>query len=107
MRGPRLQALLGYMKGHLGASYTELQQFCSDVLGLEVSRGMICRTIARVNQALELPYQELGEHIFARKKRCILMNLAGTIQARNIGSGFSAPSLWLFSLSNPGVAARC
>jgi transposase len=65
--GPRLQALLGYMKGHLGASYTELQQFCADVLGLEVSRAMICRTIARVNQALEAPYEELGEHIRTEK----------------------------------------
>jgi transposase len=59
--------LLGYMKGHLGASYTELQQFCAAVLGLEVSRGMICRTIARVNQALDAPYQELGEHIRTEK----------------------------------------
>lgn len=65
--GPRLQALIGYMKGHLGASYTELQQFCADVLGLEVSRGMLCRTIARVNQALEAPYRELEAHIREEK----------------------------------------
>lgn len=65
--GPRLQALIGYMKGHLGASYTELQQFCADVLGLEVSRGMLCRVIARVNQALTVPYQELEEHIRTEK----------------------------------------
>lgn len=61
--GPRLQALIAYMKGNLGASYTELSQFCADVLGLEVSRGMLCRVIARVNQALEIPYQELEAHI--------------------------------------------
>lgn len=30
--GPRLQALLGYMKGNLGESYTELSQFCKDAL---------------------------------------------------------------------------
>lgn len=61
--GPRLQALIAYMKGNLGASYTELSQFCADVLGLTVSRGMLCRVIARVNQALEPPYQELEAHI--------------------------------------------
>ena len=40
--GPRLQALIAYMKGNLGASYTELLQFCAEVLGLDVSRGMLC-----------------------------------------------------------------
>ena len=35
--GPKLQCLVGYMKGTLGVSYSELQQFCSDVVGLKVS----------------------------------------------------------------------
>lgn len=61
--GPRLQALIAYMKGNLGASYTELSQFCTDVLGLEVSRGMLCRVVARVTQALAQPCQELESHI--------------------------------------------
>jgi transposase len=61
--GPRLQALIGYMKGNLGASYTELSQFCADVLGVTVSRGMICNVISRVNQALEQPYEELFKQI--------------------------------------------
>ena len=61
--GPRLQALLAYMKGNLGASYTELQQFCVDVLGFEISRGLLCQIVARANQALEPPYQELEAHI--------------------------------------------
>jgi len=41
--GPRLQALVASMKGNLGVSYTELQQFFSDVLGLTISRGLLCR----------------------------------------------------------------
>ena len=57
--GPRLQALIAYLKGNLGASYTEVSQFCADVLGVQASRGMICRVIARVNEALAKPYQEL------------------------------------------------
>lgn len=61
--GPRLQALIAYMKGNLGASYTELAQFCSEVLGFEASRGMLCRIITRVTQALETPCQELEAQI--------------------------------------------
>jgi len=61
--GPRLQALIAYMKGSLGASYTEISQFCSDVLGFEVSRGLLCRIIARVTRALEAPCQELEAQI--------------------------------------------
>lgn len=65
--GPRLQALIGYMKGNLGASYTELSQFCTDVLGVTVSRGMICNVVSRVNQALAKPYEELSEQISQEK----------------------------------------
>lgn len=65
--GPRLQALIAYMKGNLGASYTELSQFCIDVLGVTVSRGMICDVVARVSQALEQPYQGLSEQITQEK----------------------------------------
>jgi transposase len=61
--GPRLQALLGYLKGNLGASYTELSQLCSDVFGTPLSRGMICRTIARVSEALAVPYKELEQSL--------------------------------------------
>ena len=59
--GPRLQALVAYLKGNLGASYTEVSQFCCDVLGVKVSRGMICRVIARVNKALAQPCHEVEE----------------------------------------------
>ncbi len=35
--GPRLQALIGYMKGSLHASYSGLEAFCRDVLNIEVA----------------------------------------------------------------------
>jgi len=92
--GPRLQALLGYMKGNLGASYTELQQFCADVLGLEVSRGMICRTIGRVNQALEAPYQELGEQLRTEK----------TLHIDESGWYDSGARYWVWLFCTPLVA---
>lgn len=65
--GPRLHALLGYMKGNLGASYTELSQFCNDVLGIPLSRGAICNVIKRVSSALSEPYEEISAHIRSEK----------------------------------------
>jgi transposase len=96
--GPRLQALIGYMKGQLGASYTELQQFIADVLGLEVSRGMLCRTIARVNQALAAPYQELEAHI--REEKSLNIDESGWYDsgARYWVWLFCAPLVAFFSI---------
>lgn len=64
----RLQALIGYMKGALGASYTELESFCRDVLGIEVSRGMLCNVVNRTSEALEVPYEELKDSIPQQKQ---------------------------------------
>jgi len=61
--GPRLQTLIAYMKGSLHASYTGLEEFCREVLDIDVTRSHLCNTIARVNDALGRPYQELAEHI--------------------------------------------
>ncbi len=61
--GPRLQALVAYMKGNLGASYTELSDFFQDVLGLPVSRGLLCRVVQRVSEALRNPYEEVEQKL--------------------------------------------
>lgn len=61
--GPRLEALVAYMKGALHASYTGLAEFCRDVLGITVARSHVCNTIARVNEALARPYEELARHV--------------------------------------------
>ena len=61
--GPRLQALVAYMKGSLHASYSGLAKFCREVLDIDVSRSHVCNTIARVNDALAAPYEELAEHV--------------------------------------------
>jgi transposase len=86
--GPRLQALLGYLKGNLGASYTELSQFCADVLAVPVSRGMICNVISRVSQALDKPYQELGAQI--RREKVLNIDESGW---RDSGAKYW---VWLF-----------
>lgn len=61
--GPRLQALMAYMKGSLHASYTGLADFCREVLDIDVARSHLCNTIARVNDALAVPYEELAGHV--------------------------------------------
>ena len=61
--GPRLQALMAYMKGSLHASYTGLAEFCREVLDVDVARSHVCNTIGRVNNALAKPYEELAEHV--------------------------------------------
>jgi len=61
--GVRLQALIGYLKGPLHASYSGLEGFCCDILDIDVSRSHLCNTVARVSDALAPPYEELKEHI--------------------------------------------
>lgn len=51
------------MKGNLGASYTELCQYCEDVLGIHTSRGTICDIVYRVSAALQIPHEELAEKL--------------------------------------------
>ncbi len=61
--GLRLQALVGYMKGSLHASYSALEDFCREVLNIDVARSHLCNTIRRVNKALGRPYEQLQQHI--------------------------------------------
>ena len=63
LSGPRLQALIAYMKGSHATSYRELEQFCNDVLGFEIARSTLCQIIAQVTEALEAPCRELEEQI--------------------------------------------
>ena len=60
---PRLQALIAYMKGSLHASYTGLEEFCREVLDIDVARSHLCNTIARVSDALRGPHEELAQHL--------------------------------------------
>jgi transposase len=57
--GPRLTALVAYLKGACHASYSTVRKFLRDVVGVTVSRGLLAKVIAKVSRALEAPYQEL------------------------------------------------
>ena len=91
---PFLQALIGYMKGNLGASYTELQEFCKDVLQISVSRSMLCNTVVRVSNAIKTPVDELGEAIKVEK----------TLNIDETGWKDSGSKYWVWIFCNKLIA---
>src|SRR4051812_9459508 len=57
--GPRLTALIAYLKGFCHASYSTIRTFLTDVVGLTISRGQLKKVIRKVSCALDEPYEEL------------------------------------------------
>jgi len=57
--GPRLTALIAYLKGVCHASFSTVRKFLRDVVQVTVSRGQLAKVLAKVSTALEGPYQEL------------------------------------------------
>jgi transposase len=58
--GPRLTALIGEIAGIQGNSRSTIQQFCSSVLGIPISRGAIQKVIDRVSEAIKAHYEAIG-----------------------------------------------
>ena len=59
LMGPRLLALLVFLKGACHGSYTTVQTFLEAVTGLRVSCGYLAKQIGKVCRILDGPYQEL------------------------------------------------
>lgn len=57
--GPKLTALVAFLKGVCHASYSTVRKFLRDVVQLPVSRGYLAKVIAKVSDALQQPYDEL------------------------------------------------
>jgi transposase len=57
--GPRLSAQVAYQKSAGHASFTTIQKYLRDVLGISVSRGYLTKIVQKVRQALQNPYDEL------------------------------------------------
>jgi transposase len=66
--GPRLTALIAYLKGACHASYSTVRKFVRDVLGVSICRGQLIKIIGKVSQALDQPYQELLEGLPAQSR---------------------------------------
>jgi len=59
--GPRLSALAAYQKGACHMSYTTIQRFWNEVLGVPISRGQLVNVIQKTSAAFATPYAELQE----------------------------------------------
>jgi transposase len=57
--GPRLSALAAYQKGACHMSYTSIERFWEDVLGLDVCRGQLAKVVQKASAALEPAYAQL------------------------------------------------
>jgi transposase len=61
--GPRLTALVAFMKGVCHASFSTIRKFLRDVVGVRISRGYLAKLIAKVSESLAPAYAELFERL--------------------------------------------
>jgi transposase len=59
--GPRLTALIGELSGNQRGSRSMVQEFCTSVLGVPISRGAIQRVVERVSEAIRPHYEAIAE----------------------------------------------
>jgi transposase len=77
--GPRLTALVAFMKGVCHASFSTIRKFLRDVAGIPVSRGYLAKVIAKVTGWLTPAYEEL----LARLPSEALLNIDETGHKEN------------------------
>jgi len=61
--GPRLTALVAFMKGVCHASFTTIRKFLRDVVRVDISRGYLAKLIGKVSASLAQAYAELFERL--------------------------------------------
>jgi transposase len=61
--GPRLTALVAFMKGVCHASFSTIRKFLRDVVRVDVSRGYLAKLIGKVSASLAPAYAELFERL--------------------------------------------
>lgn len=57
--GPRLTALVGFLKSVCHASFSTIRKFLRDVVGVTISRGQLAKVVQKVSTSLEQTYEEL------------------------------------------------
>jgi transposase len=57
--GPRLTALVGFLKGPCHMSFSAIRKYFRDVIGVRVSRGMLSKLVQKVSDSLLEPYEAL------------------------------------------------
>jgi len=61
--GARFTAMIAFMKAGCHASYGTIRQFCQEMYGLDISRGMLSKTVQKVSHALQEPYEHLFDQL--------------------------------------------
>jgi transposase len=61
--GPRLTALIAFLKGVCHASYATIRKYLRDVLQVKISRGLLGKVLHKVTEALDGPYEELLQRL--------------------------------------------
>jgi transposase len=92
--GPRLTALIGELSGGQRDSRTTVQEFCTSVLGVPMSRGAIQRCVERVSQAIHPHYEAL----VAQARRAKIHYIDETAWYQH------GVLTWLWVMVNPTVA---
>jgi transposase len=97
--GPRLTALVAFLKCVCHASFSTVRKFLRDVVGVRVSRGYLAKVCAKVSDSLELPYEQLLKLL--PKQDTVNVDETGH---KNNGDGywtwcFRAPLFTLFKIS--------
>jgi len=57
--GPRLTALVGFLKGACHMSFSSIRKYFRDVIGVPISRGMLGKLVGKVSASLADPYEAL------------------------------------------------
>lgn len=96
--GPRLTALVGYLKGACHCSFSTIRKFLRDVLDVSISRGQLRKLCAKVADSLEAAYGELLAALPVQER----LNIDETGHKEN-GKGlwtwcFRAPLFTLFKI---------
>ena len=61
--GPRLTALVAFMKGVCHGSFSTIRKFLRDVVRVDVSRGYLAKLIGKVSESLAPAYAELFKRL--------------------------------------------
>jgi transposase len=59
--GPRLTAVVAYLKGGCHASFSTIRKYLRDVIGITISRGQLRKVVEKVSKALDDAYNKLLE----------------------------------------------
>jgi transposase len=66
--GPRLTALVAYLKGACHCSFSTIRHFLQDVVGVSISRGQLRKVCGKVARSLDSAYAELAQLLPAQER---------------------------------------